>query len=126
MAHFVVEYSDNLSADSLDLPTLFERLHRCAADSGIFPLKGIRSRAYACRHYHLADGNPEHAFIHLEVLIGPGRPTAQRQQMANTFFEVLSAHTNALFRQRGVMLSFNLQELSPDCRFNRNNIQEYL
>lgn len=126
MAHFVLEYSKNLEGPALELPSLLEKLHEAAAASGIFPLKGIRSRAYACEHYRLADGQPEHGFVHLQVLVGAGRDTATRERVAKTFFAVLSEHMAPQLAQRGMALSFELKELEAVLKYNLNNIQDYL
>ena len=126
MAHFVLEYSDNIDSDTLGLQALFSKLHQSAADSGIFPLKGIRSRAYACGDFRMADGNPEHMFVHLSVLLGAGRSMAQREAMATEFFKILEAHFADSFDRRGVAMSFEMRELEPVLKYNRNNIQDYL
>lgn len=126
MAHFVLEYSSNLDKEILALSHLFAKLHTSAEDSGVFPLKGIRSRAYACHDYLLADGNPEHGFVHLQVLMGAGRDDATRQRVAEAFFEILQSHLTPLVAQRGMAISFELKELEPVLKFNKNNIQDYL
>ncbi|HPE58710.1 MAG TPA: 5-carboxymethyl-2-hydroxymuconate Delta-isomerase [Thiolinea sp.] len=126
MAHFVLEYSDNIDAETLALQNLFASLHQAAADTGLFPLKGVRSRAYACHDYRMADGNPAHLFVHLTVLLGAGRSMEAREQAARAFFDVLSGHFDACFAQRGVALSFEMKELEPVLKYNRNNIQDYL
>jgi 5-carboxymethyl-2-hydroxymuconate isomerase len=126
MAHFVLEYSDNIPEQALALPTLFEQLHASAMETGIFPLKGLRSRAYACHHYRMADGNPDHIFIHLTVLIGTGRTEGERERAAKTFFAVLEQHFSHCFNDRGVAMSFELKELEPVLKYNKNNIADYL
>lgn len=126
MAHFVLEYSANIAKDTLALQELFSKLHQAAQDTGLFPYKGIRSRAYACQDYRMADGNPEHVFIHLSVLLGAGRSMAERESAAQAFFEVLQNHFADLFKQRGVAMSFEMKELEPVLKYNKNNIQDYL
>lgn len=126
MAHFVLEYSDNVPADLLNLHSLFAQLHQAAVDTGLFPLKGIRSRAYACHEYRLADGNPEHIFVHLTVLLGAGRSLEEREKAAKSFFKVMEAHFSSCFEQRGVALSFEMKELEPVLKYNKNNLQAYL
>ena len=126
MAHFILEYSNNITRDRLQLQHLFEKLHSAAKDSGIFPYKGVRSRAYACQDYRIADGNPQHRFIHLGVLIGAGRTEAEKEQAAKTFFAILEDHFSNCFETRGVAMSFELKELEPVYKFNKNNIQDYL
>jgi len=126
MAHFVLEYSSNLDGEALALQPLFAKLHTSAAESGVFPLKGIRSRAYRCEEYRLADGNAHHAFVHLQVLMGAGRDEETRQHVAKAFFAILQQHLSPLFAERGLALSFELKELEPVLKFNKNNIQDYL
>tara|TARA_R110000824_G_scaffold288508_6_gene476901 strand:- start:1789 stop:2172 length:384 start_codon:yes stop_codon:yes gene_type:complete len=126
MAHFVLEYSDNIDKDTLAVQTLFANLHQAALDTGLFPYKGIRSRAYASHDYRMADGNPEHIFVHLSVLLGAGRSLQERELAARSFFSVLEKHFSSSFEQRGVALSFEMKELEPILKFNKNNIQDFL
>ncbi len=126
MAHFILEYSDNIPEQTLTLQTLFEQLHASAADTGIFPLRGIRSRAYACHHYRMADGNPNHVFIHLTVLIGAGRSVEEKELAAKAFFAILEQHFAQCFNDSGVAMSFELKELEPVLKYNKNNISDYL
>lgn len=128
MAHFVLEYSDNsgLNKDPDAIQKLFEELHTAAEKTGLFPLKGIRSRAYCCEHHRVADGNPEHCFAHLEVKLGAGRPLEDRKLAAEQFFAVFTEHFEGDFAKKGVALSFEMKQLEPVLKFNKNNIQDYL
>lgn len=126
MAHFVLEYSDNLNQDQLSIQKLFAALHESAQQTGLFPLKGIRSRGYCCENYRLADGNPKHGFAHLEVKLGAGRSLEDRQDAADKFFAVFTQHFSDTFENKGIALSFEMRELEPILKFNKNNIQEYL
>lgn len=126
MAHFILEYSNNIGAGSLQLQGLFEKLHAAAQATGLFPLKGIRSRAFECQDFRMADGNPDHVFVHLQVLMGAGRTQEQRETAAQSFFKVFEEHYASLFDDRGVAMSFELKELEAITKFNKNNIQEFL
>lgn len=126
MAHFVLEHSDNIDAQTLALQSLFGKLHTAARDSGIFPYKGVRSRAYACHDYRMADGNPNHMFVHLTVLIGAGRTMAEKEGVAKQFFDILHQHFAKCFTERGVAMSFEMKELEPVLKYNANNIQDHL
>lgn len=126
MAHFVLEYSANIPAETLNFQMLFANLHQAAVETGLFPLKGIRSRAYACQDYRVADGNPEHIFVHLTVLLGAGRSLEEREGAAKSFFKVLETHFASCFAERGVAMSFEMKELEPVLKYNKNNIQDYL
>ncbi len=126
MAHFVLEYSDNLGEDRESIQSLFSALHQAAKDTGLFPYKGIRSRAYCCDQYRMADGNPAHGFAHLQVLLGAGRTMEERQGAADAFFKVFTKHFAAHYDDHGMALSFEMKELEPVLKFNKNNIQDYL
>ncbi|HAU66931.1 MAG TPA: 5-carboxymethyl-2-hydroxymuconate delta-isomerase [Gammaproteobacteria bacterium] len=126
MAHFVLEYSDNLSQTDDSIQGLFSSLHDAAQTTGLFPLKGIRSRAYCCTQHRMADGNSEHGFAHLEVKLGAGRSMQDRQAAAESFFNVFSEHFTAQVTQRGMALSFEMRELEPVLKYNKNNIQDHL
>jgi len=102
MAHFVLEYSDNLKQDSKSLQRLFASLHTAAESTGLFPLKGIRSRGYCCQDYRVADGNPDHGFAHLEVKLGAGRSMQDRQAAADLFFKVYCDHFADQLEERGL------------------------
>jgi len=124
MAHFILEYSGNLSPAELRIDELFIDLHRIAVDSGVFPLAGIRSRAIACVDFRVADGAPGNAFAHLTVKVGSGRETDALLQVASLLNEALEAHFEPLFDERGMALSMEMQELHPLLRFNRNNLRD--
>lgn len=126
MAHFVLEYSDNLGQDDSTIQGLFDELHTAAAETGLFPLKGIRSRGYCCEQYRMADGNPQHAFAHLEVKLGAGRSMEDRQSAADSFFVVFCEHFAAQIEKQGVALSFEMRELEPVLKFNKNNVADFL
>ena len=126
MAHFVLEYSANLAQSDESIQSLFVALHEAAKETGMFPFKGVRSRAYCCKQYRMADGNPEHGFAHLDVKLGAGRKQDQKQAAADAFFAVFSAHFDEQVQQRGMALSFEMRELEPVLKFNKNNIADYL
>lgn len=126
MAHFVLEHSENLSQSKETLQGLFEALHKAAENTGLFPLKGIRSRAYVCHDYRLADGNSRHGFAHLEVKLGAGRSLQDRKAASEVFFKVFCDHFSEQVAQHGVALSFEMKELEAVLKFNQNNIQDYL
>lgn len=126
MAHFVLEYSDNIAGQELALQTLFKTLHAAAEGCGLFPLKGLRSRAYPCQYYRIADGNPEHAFVHLTVLLGAGRSLEDRRRAAEDFFRLLRDHFAPLSARRGLALSLEMKELEPVLKYNFNTVQNFL
>ena len=65
-------------------------------------------------------------FVHLTVLMGAGRTQDEKEKAAKAFFSVYEAHFIQCFEQRGMAMSFELKELEPVFKYNKNNIQDYL
>ncbi len=122
MAHFIYEYSSNLPEDLLDLAGLMEKMHRAAADSGVFPLAGIRSRAMRCDEFRVGDGNPENGFINLSIKVGRGRDLDTRMAIGKTLFDILTDHLQPIFERQGLAVSFEMRELEEHVKFNKKNI----
>lgn len=126
MAHFILEYSANLDSEQLNLDVLFEKLHKAAVDTSLFPLAGIRSRAHRCENFRIADGDAKHGFVHLQVKLGAGRTEDEKSSAAKAFFEVLGKHLNPVYNQQGLAISFEMTELPVTLKYNKNNLRDYL
>ena len=118
MPHLIVEYSANLD-EQLALDELLAKLHDVAAASGVFPLGGIRTRASRRDDYLIADGDPDNGFVHVVARIGEGRPLEVRQEVGQKLFDVVCAHTSELFAERGLSLSFEIQEIPSATSFKK-------
>ena len=125
MPHLIVEYSANLE-DRLDLDALLDRLHATAIETGMFPLGGIRIRAYKAVHYRIADCEPDNAFVHATAIVGSGRPLDRREQVSKTLFGALCDALEPLSAQSPLAISFNMREFDPVLNFKKNNLHEYV
>ena len=74
----------------------------------------------------MADGNPQHVFVHLSVLVGTGRSLQEKESAAKGFFTVFEEHFAQSFERGSVAMSFEMRELEPTLKYNKNNIQDYL
>jgi 5-carboxymethyl-2-hydroxymuconate isomerase len=123
--HLVVEYSANLES-SVDLDALLDRLYESAIDSGMFPLGGIRVRAYKAEHYRIADLSPDNAFVHVTAIVGAGRPLDRREQVARQLFGALCDALEPLSAAGPLAISFNMREFDPVLNLKKNNLHEYI
>lgn len=121
MPHFILEYSSNLSPE-LDVAALFKALHRTAVDTGVFPLGGIRFRARRCDEYLIADGNPNNAFVHLELRMGHGRPVEVRRETGEKLFATLCEFLEPVYQRRPLGISFEIGEMHPELSYKKNNM----
>ena len=125
MAHIVVEYSAGLR-DRLDLPGFLAAVHQAAIATGVFPIGGMRTRAYAAQHYVIADGHPDNAFVHLSLKVGHGRDLDTRKRACDAIFEVACRHLAPLFEALPLGISLEMQEIDPVLTCKKNNLHEYV
>ncbi|MDP1865234.1 MAG: 5-carboxymethyl-2-hydroxymuconate Delta-isomerase [Bradyrhizobium sp.] len=125
MPHFTIEYSANLDA-RIDMAGIVEVVRKAAVETGIFPLGGIRVRAFKCEHYAIADGNPRHGFLAMVLRLGQGRDLAARKKAGEHIFRALSDHLDPVFAGSQFALSFDMQINDKATSWKRNNIHDAL
>lgn len=121
MAHLIFECTDNLEAEG-DISALLQKANRAMLDQGVFPPGGIRSRAIMLRHYCVAEGGHDDAFVHASIKIGAGRSADSVRETANAVFEVMKAHFAVLYARRTLALSLEISEFSEAGTLKHNNI----
>jgi len=121
MPHFIVEYSGNLH-ERLEFQVLFKELHEYVVSTKAFPLGGVRSRAIRCDDFRVADGREDFAFLNLTLKIGHGRDMALKKEVAEKVFEILCNWMQPITEQSYCQISFEMTELDPVLKFNKNNI----
>jgi 5-carboxymethyl-2-hydroxymuconate isomerase len=125
MAHIQIEFSANL-AERIDLPRFLEAVHASALATGIFPIGGVRTRAYAAEHYRVADGHPDNAFVHTMLRVGHGRDLQTRKRACDAIFATICEQLAGLFEQIPLGLSLEMQEIDPVLTLKKNNLHEYV
>jgi 5-carboxymethyl-2-hydroxymuconate isomerase len=123
--HLIVECSENV-AKAVSLDDLVRGLHETAIATGVFPLGGIRTRVHVCRHYKIADGDPRHAFVHVQMRIARGRDLATRKRAGEQVFAALREGLAALLATNTVALSLEIEEINPDTSLKYNTVHEHL
>ena len=125
LPHLIVEYSANVEG-AIELDSLLDKLYAEAIESGIFPLGGIRVRAFRADHYRIADCHPDNAYVHVTALVGHGRPLDLRQRVSEQLFATLCAHLEGLFDRSPLAISFNMREFDPVLNLKKNNLHEHV
>ncbi|CEE94584.1 5-carboxymethyl-2-hydroxymuconate delta-isomerase (5-carboxymethyl-2-hydroxymuconic acid isomerase) (CHM isomerase) (CHMI) [Xenorhabdus nematophila str. Anatoliense] len=121
MPHFYAECTENIR-EVAKLPELFAKVNQELADTGIFPLGGIRSRAIWLDTWQMADGQQDYAFVHMTLKIGSGRSLEDRQKVGEMLFALIKTHFADLMAQRYLGLSFTMEELDPVLNYKSNNV----
>ncbi len=121
MPHLTAEYSSNLEPE-LDVPKLLKTLHDAALETGIFELGALRTRAERREHYLIADGDPEHGFVHVTLRLRSGRDLGTLQRCGEAVFAALTEALAPIYERRGLGVSFEIQEIHPELSFKQNNL----
>ena len=125
MPHFTIEYSANLQS-RVDMGEVVELVRKAAAETGIFPLGGIRVRAIRCDYSAVADGRPHFGFLDMVLRLGEGRDLATRKKAGEHIFKALSSYLDPVFAGSKFALSFDMQINDKETSWKRNNIHEAL
>ena len=121
MPHIQIDYTANL-ADAAGPQQLVERIHQAAADSGIFPVWGIRTFARAVMHYRVGNGDAGNGFVNITVRIAPGRDLALRQRIARELSAPVLACLQDLFRHRRLGCQLEVTEFDSAVTVFQNNL----
>ena len=112
MAHVTIEWTANLEG-SFDLHRLMELIAEDMRErsDGVFPVGGIRVRAYRVDNYVIADNaGPNDAFINIDVKMGAGRSEDFRQRYFDALFTRIRDFLVDLFERRPLALSLYVEE----------------
>lgn len=127
MPHFMLDYSANLE-DAVDIADLCNCLRLAAIETGVFPMAGIRVRAFAATHVSIADGDPKHGYIDISVRLRAGRDLATRQVATQAIFDAARAYLAPCMATQSLALSFEMRnidpELSPKCGTIRDHLED--
>ena len=121
MPHLTLEYSDNLS---FDVQPLLARLHTELVATGAINLKGIKSRAVCHSQYRIADGDPDYAFVHVNLLIREGRPLEIQKEAAQRVMTVLKETFGYRFENGYLSISVDIKEMRDGIAQTFHNIPE--
>ena len=125
MAHIIIEYSANLRGQ-FDLDGFLGAVHGAALATGVFPIGGIRTRAYAAENYVIADGDSANAFVHISLRVGHGRDVETRKRACEAIFAAACQQLGAVFERLPLGIALEMQEIDPVLTFKKNNLHEYV
>ena len=125
MPHIALDYSANME-DRTDIAGLCDCLRRAAIDTGVFPMAGIRVRAFPAAHCSLADGNPAHGYIDISVRLREGRDLATRQGAAQAIFRAAETFLAPVLKRHPVALSLEMRDIDAALSPKTGTIRDHL
>ncbi len=131
MPHLKIEYTANLDpqADMGGLCTaLAGVLTGLRDDQGqpVFPVHGTRVLAYPAPHHAVADGQPDRAFVYLNLRIMAGRSDAIKKIAGDALLERAKAHFEHLFKTTPIGMTVQIDEGAQVYDGKHNNLQTFL
>ncbi len=126
MTHLVIEHSSNLRRQ-LNLPVFIQAMCQAALATGIFPLRGMRTRAYESDATGEADhAQPDHTFVHLCIRVGQDRDHATRRRACEAIFAAACEQLREVHARAPLGISVEMQEREPDGGVGQGNIHDYI
>ena len=89
MPHIMIDYSANME-DRVDIAALCEVLRKTGIETGVFPMAGIRVRAFRADHVAIADGDPRHGYIDISIRLRGGRTFEAKKAATEKLFAAAS------------------------------------
>lgn len=125
MAHLMIEMSGTV-ARSIDASGLCDALHQAMVKTGIFPLAGIRVRAYRAEACAMADKHPENGFVAMTLSVGHGRTKEVLAAAGEQIFAVAKQYLNTWLAGPYFGLTLEIREIDPDLTWKANTIRPRL
>ena len=107
MPHLTILYTPNLESE-VDMSGLCRELAdtmltiQDEAGKPVYPIGGTRVMAWPAKHFAVADGSREFAFVYLNVRMGQGRSPATVQRAGDMLTAVTHAYFKDIFERRGL------------------------
>jgi 5-carboxymethyl-2-hydroxymuconate isomerase len=125
MPHIHIDYSANVE-DRLDIAALCRVLRDAAVATGVLPLAGVRVRAMRADHVVIADGNPDHGYLDIQVRLRGGRSDAAKARATAQIFAAAEAFCAAVMATSSFMLSMEMRDIDPALSPKASSIRNYL
>lgn len=119
MPHLVLLYTPNLDdpgSTGGNISVLCRALadtmcaQRDAVGKPVFPTGGVRVLAYAAKHFAVADGARDYAFVYLNLRMGRGRDAQVLQDVGLALEACTKAHFAPLLASRLIGVTLQIDE----------------
>lgn len=125
MPHLTIQYSANIES-ALSMPDYCDALYQVMLGSGVFPLAGIRVRAFRADHVVIADKLADNAYIDMVLRMGEGRSAEDRERVGESIMASAASSCSELMSQPHFALSLEIVEISRQFSWKKNTIHARL
>ena len=125
MPHIMIDYSANME-DAVDMAALCELLRKTGIETGVFPMAGIRVRAFRADHVAIADGDPRHGYIDISIRLRGGRTFEAKKAATEALFAAAKTFLEPVIAARPMALSMEMRDIDPELSPKLNTIRDHL
>ncbi len=125
MPHIMLDYSANME-ERTDIAALCDHLRRAAIETGVFPMPGIRVRAFAATHTSIADGDPKHGYIDISIRLREGRDQKTRETAVQAIFEAAKDFLQPALQEYSIALSAEMRNIDASLSPKTGTIRDHL
>ncbi|WP_106477981.1 5-carboxymethyl-2-hydroxymuconate Delta-isomerase [Phytohalomonas tamaricis] len=113
MPHLHIEYSPNIERH-VDMRDVCQAAWEAMKENDLFPLAGIRVRAFAADHCIVADDHPDNDFVAMTLSVGAGRETSALKAAGNRIFSAVQAALTTPLSTSHFALSLEIREINAE------------
>ena len=125
MPHLRIEYSAGLEAH-VNIAELCNELSDILKETRLFPIGGIRVRAFEAAHFSIADKNNLNLFCDMNLRMGQGRSEKDRIIVGEALIEKAKKFFNDLLARDYFALSLDITEIEKPFSWKINSIHKRL
>lgn len=114
MPQLTLEYTRNIDDSELKLGDILAELHQTLADKGGIDLAAFKSRARRLDTFRIGDGDPQGAFVHLEVALFSGRSLELKQALGHRCLDVLKKHFAEALQAHTMQITVEMREIDRE------------
>lgn len=125
MPHLAIEYAPSLDRYA-KIGDLCRALHAEMTRIDLFPLAGIRVRAYRADFAIVADGLDQNAFVAMTLNVGAGRTTQELKTAGDRLFAVAQDALAVPLATQHFALSLEIRQIDPELSWKKTPIHARL
>ena len=125
MAHLILEYSQGLEGKA-SVSDLCQGVYEAMKATGLFPLAGIRVRAYPATHAIVADALPENDFLAMTLNVGAGRSKEDLRAAGDRIFAAAQSTLSDVLAEPHFALSMEIRVIDPELSWKDTPIHKRL
>ncbi|MCP3924099.1 MAG: 5-carboxymethyl-2-hydroxymuconate Delta-isomerase [Desulfobacterales bacterium] len=110
MPHCILEYTDNIK-DKPSWNQVFKELHKILVDTGEWIESDIKSRAIKHSEFYIGDGNPNQAFVTLNLQILNGRSDELKESVSKDALEILCNHFKSTIKSLQTSITVQISDI---------------